>query len=59
MLLVGAGFEFTAVIGVLTLLGWWLDGRWGTTPGLLLTGLAIGFVGGIYKLYRTGKRFFR
>lgn len=56
--LVHAGFEFAAVTAVLALLGWWLDGKWGTEPWLLVIGLAIGLIGGLYKLWKTGKRFF-
>jgi F0F1-type ATP synthase assembly protein I len=56
--LVGAGFEFAAVITILGLGGWWLDGKWGTKPWLLITGVTIGLVGGIYKFWRTGRQFF-
>lgn len=57
-LLMGAGVELAAVVGVLALLGWWLDGRYGTQPFLLLLGLLVGVVGGIYNLWRLAKRFF-
>ncbi len=33
-------------------LGDWLDGKWGTRPWLGLTGLALGFIGGLYNLIR-------
>lgn len=26
------------------MLGFWLDGRWGTTPGLTITGAVLGFI---------------
>jgi F0F1-type ATP synthase assembly protein I len=56
---IGAGFEFAAVVAVLTCFGWWLDGKWGTAPWLLIVGLSIGVIGETYKFYRMGKRFFR
>jgi uncharacterized membrane protein len=55
---VGAGFEFAAVIAMLGLGGWWLDGKWGTKPWLLIAGVAVGLFGGIYKFWRTGRQFF-
>lgn len=58
MLLMGAGMELTGLVIVLALGGWWLDGKWGTSPWLTVTGAGIGIVGGIYNLYRIGKRFF-
>lgn len=55
----GAGIEFTAVTGAFAAFGWWLDGQWGTGPWLMITGLAMGLVGGTYKLWRLGRIFFR
>lgn len=57
--MVGSGFEFAGVVVLLTLGGWWLDGKWGTSPWLMLAGLFVGTVGGTYRLYLEGKRFFR
>jgi F0F1-type ATP synthase assembly protein I len=56
--LAGAGFEFGAVVAALGLLGWWLDGKWSTQPWLLIVGVAVGVSGGLFKLWKTGKRFF-
>lgn len=56
--MLGAGVELGGVVALMALLGWWLDRRWGTTPWLLLTGLTIATIGGIYNLYRLGKRSF-
>ena len=58
MALVGVGFEFGFAVIVLTLGGWWLDRRWGTGPWLMLTGMTLGFVGGVYNLWKMGKRYF-
>ncbi len=57
--LIGSGFEFAGAVALLTLGGWWLDGRLGSRPWLMLLGLLVGTVGGIYRLYLEGKRFFR
>lgn len=54
-----AGIEFTAVTAALAGLGWWLDGKWGTDPWLMIIGLAMGLIGGTYKLWRLGRIFFR
>ncbi len=56
--LAGAGFEFASVTAGLALLGWWLDGKWGTAYWLTTIGCFIGIIGGTYKIWRTGKRFF-
>ena len=58
MAFVGAGFEFAAVTAIMAGIGWWLDRTWGTDPWLLITGLGIGVIGGMYKLWRQGRRFF-
>ncbi len=52
------GIEFAAVVAILSLGGWWLDGKWGTSPWLLLTGLFISTIGGLYKVWRIGKQYF-
>lgn len=58
MAMMGAGLEFGGVVALMCLLGWWLDTKWDTSPIFILIGLFIGTVGGIYKLWRLGKRFF-
>jgi F0F1-type ATP synthase assembly protein I len=54
-----AGIEFTGACAGLALIGWWLDGKYETAPWLMLVGLAMGLIGGTYKLYNTGKQFFK
>lgn len=56
--MVGVGFEFTLVIAAFTAIGWWLDGKFGTDPWLMIVGLALGFVGETYKLWRVGQQYF-
>lgn len=56
-LLLGAGIELGGAIILLTLAGWWLDGKLGTEPVLLIVGLALGFVAGFTQLLRQVRRF--
>ena len=41
------------IFGLPTVLGYFLDGLAGTLPLFLLVGLAVGFVGGMYYVYRA------
>ncbi len=56
--LFGAGLEFAGATGGLTFVGWWLDSKWSTEPWLMCLGLAVGVIGGTYKIWRLGRRFF-
>lgn len=57
--LAGVGIELGGVVVVFCFLGWWLDRKFGTSgPWFLLAGGFLGIVGGLYKLWRQGKRFF-
>ena len=47
------GIQFAVTILLFLAVGWWLDGRLGTTPLFTLLGTLFGAVGGFYKLYRT------
>jgi ATP synthase protein I len=47
-----AGLQFFAAVTLFTLAGHWLDRQLGTTPLFILLGLALGFGGGFYSLYR-------
>lgn len=58
MALAGAGLELCGIVLVLTLGGWWLDMKFGSSPWWLVGGLAIGTIGGIYNLWCRGSRFF-
>jgi F0F1-type ATP synthase assembly protein I len=49
----GLGFEIVVPIVLGALLGWWLDGRWGTAPWLLLAGLLLGIGAGFYNFFRA------
>lgn len=56
--LAGLGVEFAVSVAGGCLLGWYLDGRWGTSPWLLITGAALGFGLGLYSMIKAVKRVF-
>ncbi len=47
-----AGMQLCLLGGLGALLGWWLDGKAGTSPVLLILGVFLGFGAGIYTLYQ-------
>ncbi len=49
----GLGLTFAATIAVLGGLGWWLDGKFGTLPWLLVTGVLVGAVGGFVRIVKA------
>jgi ATP synthase protein I len=48
----GIGLELAGATAGLALVGYWIDGRFGTSPWGLLGGVVIGIVGGLYNLVR-------
>jgi len=46
----GAGLQFGLTICVFAVAGLWLDGRFGTEPWLLVTGVLLAFFGGTVSL---------
>ena len=48
-----AGLQFTAGMLLFAFAGNWLDGRLGTRPWLVVTGLLLGIVVGFYELIKT------
>jgi F0F1-type ATP synthase assembly protein I len=52
-----AAASYTLVGGIVLLggLGYYLDGRWGTAPWLLVSGLALGIVVGFYEVIKAAK----
>ena len=46
----GLGLQFGATVGVFTFVGHWLDERFGSSPGCLLGGVALGFGLGLYSM---------
>jgi ATP synthase protein I len=51
--LFGSGIQLAAAVAVFFFIGRWLDGKFGTTPWLMLSGAMIGAAGGMYKFIRT------
>lgn len=47
------GVQYGLTIVLLTVLGIWLDGRFGTRPLCTLVLLAVGFIGATYSLVHT------
>jgi F0F1-type ATP synthase assembly protein I len=52
----GLGITLLLIFGFPTVVGFFLDGLAGTLPLFLLIGLAAGFVGGMYYVYRALQR---
>ena len=48
----GYGLTIAASLGLFMGLGWWVDGRLGTTPLLTVLGALVGAGGGFYSMYR-------
>lgn len=48
----GYGLTIAASLGFFMGLGWWVDGRTGTTPLLTVLGALLGAGGGFYSMYR-------
>jgi F0F1-type ATP synthase assembly protein I len=48
----GVGLELAGATAGLALLGYWIDGKYGTAPWGILGGVIIGIVGGLYNLVR-------
>jgi ATP synthase protein I len=49
----GLGIQLAAVVLVSYFVGSWADGKFNTTPWLMLTGVTIGVVGGFWQFLRT------
>ena len=56
---VSAGFELMIIFALWLLFGWWLDGKFNTSPALLLAGAVVGFGLGMYRMIRDAQRAFR
>jgi F0F1-type ATP synthase assembly protein I len=55
----GLGFEFLAAILLPGAVGYWLDGKWNTSPWLILIGGAFGFAVGLYRLLKSASKAMR
>jgi F0F1-type ATP synthase assembly protein I len=50
--MLGVGIGFLVECGLFAALGWWLDGKFGTNPWLLITGVGLGFSYATWNLLR-------
>jgi ATP synthase protein I len=50
----GLEMAISVVIGMA--IGWWLDGRLGTTPWLMVVWIGFGFAAGVRSLWRSAKK---
>jgi F0F1-type ATP synthase assembly protein I len=48
----GIGLELAGATAGFALIGYWIDGRFGTSPWGILVGVALGLTGGLYNLVR-------
>jgi ATP synthase protein I len=48
----GVGLELAGATAGLALVGYWIDGRFGTSPWGFLGGVVIGITGGLYSLVK-------
>lgn len=55
----GIGLELAGATAGLALLGYWIDGRFGTSPWGLLVGVTVGIVGGLFNLIRESQNAIR
>ncbi len=49
----GLGITLFLIFGIPTVVGYFMDRLAGTLPLFLLVGLAVGFIGGMYYVYRV------
>jgi F0F1-type ATP synthase assembly protein I len=50
------GFDLAASVGVAALIGWWIDGRYDTSPWGVVICSTIGIIGGLLNFVRAGQR---
>ncbi|HYX23691.1 MAG TPA: AtpZ/AtpI family protein [Thermoanaerobaculia bacterium] len=55
----GIGFEMAAAVAGFTLIGYWWDRHFGSSPWGLLTCAALGLIGGTYNLIRQSQTAFK
>lgn len=55
----GIGFNFSAAVAGFSLVGYWIDHHYKTSPWGVLIGLGLGLTGGTYNLIRASMAAFR
>ena len=48
----GVGVEFAGAVAGFTLVGYWIDRKYETSPWGVLIGVSLGLVGGMYNMVR-------
>ena len=48
----GVGLELAGATAGLALVGYWIDGKYGTAPWGILGGVLVGIVGGLYNMVK-------
>ncbi len=51
--LMNIGIELVAIMGIMGLIGWYIDDSFGTSPVWLVVFLVVGAIGGMYRFIRT------
>ena len=54
--IIAASMQFAVAVILMLFLGMWLDGKFDTSPWLMLTGLAVGFTAGFYSFLRSVRK---
>jgi len=52
----GSGIQLAASAVLMFFLGRWLDGKFNSTPWLMITGVFLGFGAGLYNFIKTAGR---
>ena len=55
----GVGLELAGATAGLALVGYWIDGKYGTAPWGILAGVIIGIVGGLYNMVKESLKAIR
>ena len=55
----GVGLELAGATAGLAFLGYWIDGKYGTAPWGILSGVLIGIVGGLYNMVKESLKAIR
>ena len=48
----GVGLELAGALAGFALLGYWIDGKFGTSPWGILGGVVLGLIGGLYSMVK-------
>lgn len=54
--LMNLGIELVAIMGILGLIGWYIDDSFDTSPVWLVVFLVVGAIGGMYRFIRTAMK---